>query len=191
MSPHSHPLVLILSLIRAAWLRFFEHARGNRGLRLAGALALAACGTTDPVASTPANLHVFAAVVPSVASIGHPGDSIRIRVAAENREPNAVRIDLGESDRNPFSAPQYPNRGASFGYQVFRVEAGAASMLTGARAIPPGRYFAIEAQSYRATDFYLHLAGEYAVVLPPGTYEVHPFFNSNQNAQPVRFEVVP
>lgn len=191
MSSNSHPLAPTLRLIRIAQLLRGRRARRNGWIALAGALTLAACGTTDPVAATPAQLRVFATVVPGFVSLGNAGDSIRIRVAAENRAKNAVRIDLGEWDRNPFDPVQHPNQGASFGYQIFRVESGSSVLLTGARAIPQERYFAIEAESYRSTDFYLHLSGESAVVLTPGAYDVRPFFNSNDSAQPVRLEVVP
>ncbi len=191
MSSHHRPLLPRAIADRRPTALVTRGGRRDRWLVLAGVLTLASCGTTDPVASTPAQLYVFATVVPGVASLGNPGDSIRIRVAAENRQGNAVRIDLGVWDRDIYRAPQYPNEGSSFGYQIFRVEPGSSTLVTGARAIPPDRYFEIEAQSYRSTDFYLHLSGEYAVVLPIGSYEVRPFFNSNENAQPQRFEVVP
>ncbi len=191
MSPRSHPLAPTPRLIRFAQLRRGGRARRYGWFALAGALTLAACGTTEPVAATPAQLRVFATVVPGFVSLGNLGDSIRVRVAAENRAKNAVRIDLGEWDRDPFGPPRYPNEGASFGYQIFRVESGSSVLVTGAREIPQERYFAIEADSYRSTDFYLHLSGESVVVLTPGAYEIRPFFNSNESAQPVRLEVVP
>jgi len=156
---------------------------------ITSAVATGSCAVANPVDASAAQLLISVSVVPNTIAAGSIGDSVLIRVKAENRAASALHIDLGAVD--PYAGPGVRSEGTSFGFNLYRIESRSVTLVTGAVARPSSRYFDIGARSSRTSDFVIRLSGDAAFALAPGRYQVHPFFNSNESTDRATFDVVP